>query len=418
MPRTHPLLLVVSEEREGNKSTINVQSTTGASSKEYFFSERLSPACSLGGDRTRRCREVFTVQVNNETHLVFVPLMSGNVGVQELRLNGSELVGGEREVISNTLNCVILDILMSENRVVAPCLSSTSLHACYVVLNDTHLSSSYIFCLELHNFGRQFNVSDYPFITNFEHFQNQQFYFTIHEEVYWVDFSNHDAEFRHSFGESDCERLKYRGGSLLYAYCGSTVAVDIELEVRSTRRMLDGTGIPYECPAAVTAREEDGVIHLEYGEEMISTNNSNFEGGLCDGEDFFFLVDTLQGITVLDVRTGRFFSLADSARTSTLVLLDRGYVVAIKDEPGNVLLYNTESLRSSSSADTPLNQLVMWKGKAAAVGVLLVPEPSIPDSNLAIELGAGLAGGVVLILLLFFIALCIGCTVHRSRRRW
>ena len=339
--------------------------------------------------------------------------MSGNVGVQELRLNGSELVGGEREVISNTLNCVILDILMSENIVVAPCLSSTFLHACYVELNDTHLSSSYIFCRNLYNFGRQFNASDYPFISNFEHFRDQQFYFAIHGDVYWVDFSNHDAEFRYSFGESDCERLKYRGGSLLYAYCGSTIAVDIELEVRSTRRTLNGTGITYECPAPVTAREEGGVIHLEYGGKMISTNNSNFEGGLCDDEDFFFLVDTLQGITVLDVRTGRFSSLANSARTSTLVLLD-GYVVAIKDEPGNVLLYNTESLRSSSSADAPLDQLVVWTGEAAAVGVLLVREPSTPDSNLAIELGAGLAGGAVL---LYFIVQVIGFTVHRCRRR-
>ena len=116
--------------------------------------------------------------------------------------------------------------------------------------------------------------------------------------------------------------------------------------------------------------------------------------------------------------------------------------MAIKDGPGSVLLYNTDSLRSSSSVNGTLNWIVTWTGRAAAVGVLLVPvpepttpppepttppveplttplEPTTPpppttsSNNMTAELGGGISAGIVIVIAL--IVACIVACVHVHR---
>ena len=443
---SNPLLVVLSGQ--GDRATINVQSRTGDISKAYPFSEGLSLACSWG-NRSTRCRTIFIIQVDNDTYVILVPLIN-SVGVLELHLDGSELVMGEkveprlRTRSRDPLDCTILDIFMVDDRVVAPCVASDTLYSCEVMLNHTSLSSTAINCLRLDSFGRQLNESDYPYITNFVRFQVRQprYYFAVRENLYQVDFASLDMRSIYDLGESrsECDRLQFVGDSRLYAYCGSAQAVKVNIGISSTPYTLNGTGIPYNCPdsahVVTVTKDSLGTIQIGYGSSDVEpTDSSNYVDGFCYN-NLFFLVDSLLGILVLDLNTGRLFSLMDSAQTSTLVLLDTAsetadgrYVVAIKDEPfGDVILYNTESLRSSSSADDSIGWLVRKRKRAAAVGVLTGLEPSTPPpptppitppttasrNTLGIALGVGIP--VLICIVLALLVSGVVCAVRRHKQ--
>ena len=283
------LLLVISEQ--GGRATINAQSGTSDISKVYQFSDGLSPACSFDS-RTTRCREVFVIssQVDNDTdNLVFAPLRSG-VGVQELRSDGSELVGGDKFELGlrmrsgDPLDCTILDIFMVDDRVVVPCVAFDSLYSCEVMLNRTFLSSTEIACVVLSNLGRQLDESDYPYITNFVRFQGSARYiFALRENLYQVDFASLVARIIDDLGENrtECERLQYLGNTRLLAYCGSTQAVEVDLSVSTTLYTLKDSGIPYQCPTSqnvVIAMEVLGTTRFVYRDIIKSINSNDFSG--------------------------------------------------------------------------------------------------------------------------------------------
>lgn len=399
----------------------------------YPFTTRsvqVSPACSTSG-RSSRCQKLL-ITSTGQIHIVVAPLQDA-VGLMELRYDGRELLKVRDFTLSITPeffvdNCIPLDIISYDSIRIVLCLENLLvLKSCSINIDEAAIFRSTLSnCVHLHTFA---SPAEYRYISNFVS-SGDQVLFAANGIIYGIRFDRYDVQLYSSLNDVSCDRLEYAGNHMFYAYCASGQTLVYNTDTLLVENV--GVYIPFPCPRSeetlFEVQQTDRGTVVRYNNRInFMTTGLNFTIGECYNRDTLFLVDSLEGTKVFQIRqsSGSFHPISNSSRDRNLVVFDGPYLVLHRTDPPEVVLY-----------DPTFQSIVNLHGVAMATGILtdlrkqpipttvptVSPRTTLPSENPPTKessLGAGEWVGIALglavaVLILVLILICVPVILRKK----
>jgi hypothetical protein len=291
------------------------------------------------------------------------------VGLMELLYDGRELVMVKDFIlfIDSESECTPLDIVYFEERLTVLCLGSFQvLMSCSINVDEANiLLSTLSDCVTLYRFA---GTVEYRNISNFVEFDDQLL-FSANGIVYGITIDRYRVQIYSSLGDVDCNHLENARDHIIYAYCasGGTIVYNIDTQ-RVEGVLAPNLSIPIPCPQSeemlfAVQQTNQGTV-VRYNDRQYRTTGLNFTHGVCYNTDTLFLVDSVEGTKVFQVRQGQgsFHTISESSnvRDRDLVVFDGPYLMIQSVVTAEIILY-----------DPTFQAIIRLHGMAVATGIVL-----------------------------------------------